>query len=221
MTKPRDLNLTEMQAALSNGELSAVELAESCLEAVEAYDETLHAFIFLDRNDVLAQCRAVDAQPREERAPLAGIPIAVKDLIDDAGWRTTAGSSLFRDAPPATADAPIVQRLRAKIVAAARELAKRVDAWILPTTPRPALRIGQPFDPTLAFFTGPVDTIGLPTIAVPSGLSAEGLPVSIQLVGGPCREKLLLEIAGVLEERLAFPPSLPTWVASHGTPTKS
>jgi Asp-tRNA(Asn)/Glu-tRNA(Gln) amidotransferase A subunit family amidase len=46
-------------------------------------------------------------------SPLAGLPVSVKDLLDIAGETTLAGSVVLKDAPPATADAPVVQRLRA------------------------------------------------------------------------------------------------------------
>jgi aspartyl-tRNA(Asn)/glutamyl-tRNA(Gln) amidotransferase subunit A len=105
------------------------------------------------------------------------------------------------------------QRLRARIVEEAKLLARRVDAWIVPTTPQPAPRIGQPLDPTLAFFTGPICTLGFPSIAIPSGLTKDNLPVSIQIVGGPHKENLLLDMAAILEERLDFPKSLPAWMA--------
>jgi Asp-tRNA(Asn)/Glu-tRNA(Gln) amidotransferase A subunit family amidase len=48
-----------------------------------------------------------------EPAPLAGVAVSIKDLLDVAGEATTAGSTVLRDAEPATQDAPVVQRLRA------------------------------------------------------------------------------------------------------------
>ncbi len=101
------------------------------------------------------------------------------------------------------------QRLRAKLVAEGRALAERVDAWIFPTTPKPASRVGEPPDPTVAFFTAPICALGFPSIAVPSGMTSGGLPVSIQIIAGPHQERRLISIASVLEERLAFPKQPP------------
>jgi aspartyl-tRNA(Asn)/glutamyl-tRNA(Gln) amidotransferase subunit A len=61
---------------------------------------------------------AADAQDRLRKAgyvasPLAGLPVSIKDLFDVAGERTLAGSKALDDAPPATRDAPVIQRLRA------------------------------------------------------------------------------------------------------------
>jgi aspartyl-tRNA(Asn)/glutamyl-tRNA(Gln) amidotransferase subunit A len=106
------------------------------------------------------------------------------------------------------------QRLRAKLVEEGKRLTERIDAWIFPTTPKPAPRIGQPIDPILAFFTGPICVLGFPSIAIPSGITHEGLPVSIQIISGPHKENLLFEIAKILEERLGFSKKLPTWIAS-------
>jgi aspartyl-tRNA(Asn)/glutamyl-tRNA(Gln) amidotransferase subunit A len=106
------------------------------------------------------------------------------------------------------------QRLRAKLVEKGKRLTERIDAWIFPTTPKPASRIGAPIDPILAFFTGPICVLGFPSIAIPSGLTEDGLPVSIQIISGPHKENLLFDIARILEERLDFPKTLPTWISS-------
>jgi len=459
--RARDFELTEMIELMRKGELTSHQIVQSCLEAVEAYNEKFRAFISIDADEVLAQSRKIDLQPGKKKGPLKGIPVAIKDLIDVAGQVTTAGSSFFRNAKPAESDAPIIQRLReagaiifgktnlhefawggtsenphfgfcrnpwnpehcaggssggsglaiathmapgalgtdtlgsirhpssfcgvvglkptfglletqgifplaytfdhvgpmartvadvetifealldqkarrllsrgrgkkkislkkskrlegirmgrltalvpkeichettwqkyekafefaedegaivvnehipdfetalatgftltyaqaseihyermaknpegfgedvrsllelgymvsavdyvraqrlrAKLVEEGKHLTERIDAWIFPTTPKPAPRIGQPIDPTLAFFTAPICTLGFPSVAIPSGITPEGLPVSIQIISGPYKEGLLLEIAKILEERLDFPKELPTWIAS-------
>jgi aspartyl-tRNA(Asn)/glutamyl-tRNA(Gln) amidotransferase subunit A len=106
------------------------------------------------------------------------------------------------------------QRLRARLVEEARRLMERIDAWIFPTTLQPAPKIGQPTDPMIAYCTGPINVLGFPAVAIPSGLTPDSLPVSIQIIAGPYREKLILDIARVLEERLGFPKTLPAWMAS-------
>jgi aspartyl-tRNA(Asn)/glutamyl-tRNA(Gln) amidotransferase subunit A len=459
MSKARDFELIEMIELMKKGEITSCQIVQSCLEAIEAYNEKLRAFISIDGDGVLKQSRKIEAQSeKKKKGLLSGIPIAIKDLIDVAGQVTTAGSSFFRNAKPAESDAPIVQRLReagaiifgktnlhefawggtsenphfgfcrnpwnpdysaggssggsgvaiatrmapgalgtdtlgsirhpssfcgivglkptygllptkgifplaytfdhvgpmartvadveiifkalvdskagqllrqkrgskkisfkkskrlqgikigrltalvpkeichettwqqylrafelaedegaivvdehipdfevalgtgftltfaqaseihyermgknpqgfgedvrvllehgymvsgvdyiraqrlrAKLVEEGKRLTERVDAWIFPTTPRPAPRIGEPLDPTLSFFTAPICTLGFPSIAIPSGITQEGLPVSIQIISGPHKEILLLEIARILEERLDFPKKLPVW----------
>lgn len=104
------------------------------------------------------------------------------------------------------------QRIRAKLVHEALKKFQKVDAWILPTTPNPASRVGEPSDPLNARFTGPMNLLGFPSLALPSGLTEEGLPVSIQIVAAPFQEFLLLEVAEILEEGLAFPKELPFWL---------
>ncbi|MBW2621819.1 MAG: amidase [Deltaproteobacteria bacterium] len=101
------------------------------------------------------------------------------------------------------------QRVRAKLLAEAQKLINWVDAWIFPTTPYPALRVGKTGEVNGALFTGPVNLLGFPSIALPSGLTKDNLPVSIQIIGAPHREFQLLGIAEILEERLDFPKDLP------------
>jgi aspartyl-tRNA(Asn)/glutamyl-tRNA(Gln) amidotransferase subunit A len=91
-----------------------------------------------------------------------------------------------------------------KLAQAGRALSQRVDAWILPTTPKPAPKIKDRYDLQIPLFTGPICVMGLPSIAIPSGITADGLPVSIQIVSGMYNEKLLIDIAMILEERFNF-----------------
>ncbi|MCJ7832961.1 MAG: amidase [Deltaproteobacteria bacterium] len=107
------------------------------------------------------------------------------------------------------------QRIRTKLVDEALKIFQKVDAWILPTTPNPATRVGEPPDPLNARFTGPINLLGFPSLAIPSGLTEEGLPVSIQIIAAPFHEYLLLEIARVFEDGLAFPKELPIWIHSQ------
>ncbi len=107
------------------------------------------------------------------------------------------------------------QRIRAKLVDEALKTFQEVDAWILPTTPNPATRVGEPPDPLNARFTGPINLLGFPSLVIPSGLTDEGLPVSLQIIAAPFHEYLLLEIAKVFEDGLAFPKELPIWLRSQ------
>jgi aspartyl-tRNA(Asn)/glutamyl-tRNA(Gln) amidotransferase subunit A len=108
-------DITRMTAAqiaglIAEREVSAVEVATAHLDRIEAVDEQVHAFLHVDREGALAAARAVDAG--EVSGPLAGVPIAVKDVIVTKGIPTTAASKILEGWRPPY-DATIVQRLRA------------------------------------------------------------------------------------------------------------
>jgi aspartyl-tRNA(Asn)/glutamyl-tRNA(Gln) amidotransferase subunit A len=107
------LTLAEASAKIRSGAATSVQLTEACLARVSIYDSKLDAFITVLKEQALAQARALDAEmkARKWRGPLHGIPIALKDNIDTAGTRTTAGSAVFEDRIP-TEDAPVVSRLK-------------------------------------------------------------------------------------------------------------
>lgn len=94
--------------ALAGGEASAVDLAEHLLERID--NQTSPVFLQVTRDRALREAREADQRLKSSRplSPLDGVPIGWKDLIDMKGEITTAGSNLYRDAPPADSDAPIV-----------------------------------------------------------------------------------------------------------------
>jgi aspartyl-tRNA(Asn)/glutamyl-tRNA(Gln) amidotransferase subunit A len=98
---------------LRNRELSPVELTKNCLEQIEKLNPTLNAFITVTAELALTQAHEAEAEilGGRWRGPLHGIPLAMKDIIDTAGIRTTAASALFKDRVP-TEDAEVVRRLR-------------------------------------------------------------------------------------------------------------
>ncbi|HEY5907540.1 MAG TPA: amidase, partial [Vicinamibacteria bacterium] len=107
------LSLAEASELLRNRKVSSVELTEACLRRIEALNPKLNAFITVTAERALAQAREAEASLRNgpPRGPLHGIPIALKDLVDTAGVRTTAASGVFKDRVP-TRDAEVVRRLR-------------------------------------------------------------------------------------------------------------
>ncbi len=114
---PRELPFLSMVKAahlLQAGETTSVELTRACLRNIEARDAELHAFITVMSEAALRDAAVADAEisAGRVRSPLHGIPIAIKDLIDIAGVKTTAGSALFAERV-AQRDAPVVRRLRA------------------------------------------------------------------------------------------------------------
>lgn len=94
--------------------MSAVELTEATLARIAMFDAKLAAFITVMKSQALAQARQLDAEQKAGRlrGPLHGVPVAIKDIIDTAGTRTTGGSALFEDRVPEE-DATVVARLRA------------------------------------------------------------------------------------------------------------
>lgn len=93
--------------------LSAVESATAALDAISATDPEIHAFCTIDPDDVLAQARAVDARiSKGDALALAGVPVAIKDLILTKGLRTTFASPLYAQNIPEIDDVSVA-RLRA------------------------------------------------------------------------------------------------------------
>ncbi|HVG89914.1 MAG TPA: amidase, partial [Alphaproteobacteria bacterium] len=107
------LSLSEASRLIRDKKISSVELTQSCLKRIERLNPKLNAFITVTAESALAQAREADAETQHGhwRGPLHGIPIALKDLFDTAGVKTTAASGLFKDRVPAQ-DAEIVRRLK-------------------------------------------------------------------------------------------------------------
>ena len=108
------LGLSEASQLVRSKKVSPVELTHECLSRIERLNPKLNAFITVTADSALAEARQAEAEIQHDhwRGPLHGIPIALKDLVDTAGVRTTAASGLFKDRIP-TQDAEIVRRLKA------------------------------------------------------------------------------------------------------------
>jgi amidase len=104
----------DLAAAIARRELSAREVVAAHLERIDRVNPRLNAIVSLRPEAALADADAADRRlARGERpGPLHGLPIAIKDLEDTAGIRTTYGSRLFADHVP-DADSLVVRRLRA------------------------------------------------------------------------------------------------------------
>ena len=120
MTEPWELTACEARDLIGRGELSPVELLESCLGRIDDVDPAVNALVI--RADERARAEAHAAAEAVTRSagtggdaglgPLHGLPVAIKDLQATAGIRTTYGSPDFEHNVPAV-DAGIVRRVRA------------------------------------------------------------------------------------------------------------
>jgi aspartyl-tRNA(Asn)/glutamyl-tRNA(Gln) amidotransferase subunit A len=99
----------ELADAVAAGEVSAVELAQAHLDRIAAVDGDVHAFLHVDAEGALAQARRVDAG--EVTGPLAGVPLALKDVIVQQGVPTTVGSRILEGWRPPY-DATVTTRLK-------------------------------------------------------------------------------------------------------------
>ena len=108
-----NLNLHEVAPLVRDRKVSPVELTRACLARIESLNPSLNAFITVTAESALNEARKAESEVQrgEWRGPLHGIPIALKDLFDTVGVRTTAGSALFKDRIPQE-DADVVRRLR-------------------------------------------------------------------------------------------------------------
>ena len=108
------LTIREASTLLHSRELSPVELTRAFLERISQLDDTLQAYITVLPERAMAAARTAEAEilRGDYRGPLHGIPIALKDLYDTQGIRTTASSRVMADRIP-TADATTTARLEA------------------------------------------------------------------------------------------------------------
>jgi len=104
------LTATELADLVARREVSAVEVTQAHLDRIATVDAKVNAFLYVDTDGALDQARRVDAG--EVSGPLAGVPLALKDIIVTKGVPTTAGSKVLEGWRPPY-DATIVQRMRA------------------------------------------------------------------------------------------------------------
>jgi len=103
----------DLARLVRDGEVSAAEVLAAHIARIELHDGRLNCFTDTTFARARAEAAAVDAKVAagDDPGPLAGVPIAVKNLFDVRGLTTRAGSKILRDAPPAAEDAPVLRRL--------------------------------------------------------------------------------------------------------------
>ena len=108
------------------------------------------------------------------------------------------------------------QKIRTLIAQDFKQAYEKVDLLLTPTAPSPAFAIGEKVNDPLSMylndvFTVPVNLAGLPGISLPAGLSSNGLPLGLQLIGRTFDEETLLRAADVLEEAAGFSAEPSKW----------
>lgn len=113
MTQSCDLSATEARRLMRTGELSPVELLESCLGRIAVVNGTVNAITAMDEGRARAEAAAAEKAfaSGEDAGPLAGLPVGIKDLNATQGLRTTYGSLIHENDVP-DADEAMVARLR-------------------------------------------------------------------------------------------------------------
>ena len=107
------MTAADLSAAMAAGEVSAAEVTTAHLNRIAAVDDRVRAFLHVAGDDALAQAREVDARRKagEPLGPLAGVPVAVKDLFTTVGMPTTCGSKILQGWRPPY-ESTITRRLR-------------------------------------------------------------------------------------------------------------
>jgi aspartyl-tRNA(Asn)/glutamyl-tRNA(Gln) amidotransferase subunit A len=109
-----DLSATTLVRKLAAGEISSVQLTQACLDRIQRHDGAVRAFLRVDPPAAMAQAEAVDSRRKagQQVGMLAGLPVAVKDLLCAEGERTTCASRILENFRPPY-DATVIAKLKA------------------------------------------------------------------------------------------------------------
>jgi amidase len=184
---------TDIVRLTSSGAATAEAIVRACLERIEAREQDVHAWAYLDPDRAIAQAREVDR--RAEQGALRGVPVAVKDIIATADMPTAYGSPIYAGHVPAW-DAACVAAVRA---AGGIILGKTVTAEFASSHPGKTL---HPYDPTRT----PGGSSSGSAAAVADGMTP--LAIGTQTGGSVIRPASFCGIVG-------YKPSF-GWVNRHG-----
>ncbi len=136
----------ELARRVATGEWSARSVVEEHLQHLAEVEHRLGAFTTVRREAALAEADAVDEHPDRSLLPLAGVPVALDDVIDVAGEPTRHGS-LATPQGPAAADDPLVRQLKAAgAVILGKTRGPELSVW--GTSDDPTATVVSPWDPT-------------------------------------------------------------------------
>jgi aspartyl-tRNA(Asn)/glutamyl-tRNA(Gln) amidotransferase subunit A len=183
--------VTVLRDEMARGSATPAAVLQRSLKRIEAAEPSVQGWRIVDHDGARAQAERLSAVPT--KGALHGVPVAVKDVIDVAGFPTRAGSRSRENAAPATADAVIVSRLRAA----------------------GAIIVGKAHTTEFAFFDGPPPTRNPHDLSRTPGGSSSGpaavvasgmvpLSVGTQTAGSVSRPAAYCGIA-------AFKPSTLSW----------
>jgi len=196
--------------ALEMRQISAVELVRMHLERIKEWNPALNAVVFLDGEEALASAQSADqARAHGDPRPLLGLPITVKDWIEVAGLRSTAGDpGLAASHYIARTDAPVIARLKAAgaIILGKTNMAPWGGGW---TTDNPVF--GRSQNPWNTAYT-PGGSTGGGAAAVAAGLSP--LEIGNDLAGSM---RIPAAFCGIYGHR----PSESAWPRTGQTPDGS
>lgn len=210
------MSIAELGHGYRSKKFSPVEVTKAFLERIDAVNDDMNVYITVSYTVALEAARKAEAELGNgvDRGPLHGIPVAVKDLMDTQGIRTTYGSDMFNDFIPQK-DATVVQRLRE---AGAVILGKtNTDAFAFGvTTENPTF--GTPRNPWHANHV-PGGSSGGSGVAVSAGLATVALGSdtagSVRIPAACCGIVGLKPTAGRVSRQGVMPLS---WTLDHVGP---
>jgi len=108
-----ELSITRLKDKLESGEITSVDLIEEYFKRIEKYDDSIKAFLTLNKDEALKKAKEIDEKRKngEELGYLAGIPVAIKDNISTKGLKTTCASNIIKDYIPPF-DATVIENLK-------------------------------------------------------------------------------------------------------------
>jgi aspartyl-tRNA(Asn)/glutamyl-tRNA(Gln) amidotransferase subunit A len=173
MTTTPALTIKDAAAALRDGSLTSTALSQEILDRAAALNPALGAYVEITAEAALEQARAADAAlaSGDDRGPLQGIPLAIKDIIAMKGAPTTANSRVLAPEWGAGTDAPVVARLRD---AGAVFVGKSTTSEFAVGLPDPSKGFPVPHNPWNVEHT-PAGSSSGTGVAVSAGLALGGL----------------------------------------------
>lgn len=174
----------ELARSVATGACSARSVVQEHLDHLARVEHRLGAFVTTRAEAALAEAEAVDDHPGRAELRLAGVPVAIKDVIDVAGEATQHGS-LATSPEPATADDELVARLRAEgAIVLGKTRGPELSLW--GTSDDPTATVVSPWDPTRSAggsSGGAAAAVAAGTVAVAVGTDGLG---SVRIPAAAC-----------------------------------